>query len=115
MLDVRLGARATATATDRDKARETHRPTAGNCTAVCLPSSIRRTQHFECAECGRVSAFDAEFFKDVTEMLFHREVAHTKDCSNLHVGFALGGPEEDFGFAGGQAELEPKGLGGTEV
>ena len=56
-------------------------------------------------EGGGGAVFDAEFFEDVPQMLFHRLLAASQDGGDIAVAFPLRDPEEHFGLAGGETEI----------
>lgn len=72
-------------------------------------------EDFDGGEGGGGAAFDTHFLEADAEVLFGGFFAHFEDGGDVAVAFALGDPEEDFGFAGGEAEGGLEGFVGGEV
>lgn len=66
-------------------------------------------ERLERDEAGGSAFFDAEFFEDVFEVFFHRAFGDAENEGGLGIGFALGDPEENFGFPGGKSEGAQRG------
>ena len=72
-------------------------------------------EDFDGGEGGGGAAFDAHFLEADAEVLFGGFFAHVEDGGDVAVAFALCDPEEDFGFARGEAEGGLEGFVGGEV
>lgn len=72
-------------------------------------------EDFDGGEGGGGAAFDTHFLEADAEVLFGGFFAHVEDGGDVAVAFALRDPEEDFGFAGGEAEGGLEGFVGGEV
>src|SRR6266481_5860906 len=67
--------------------------------------SLWRTQDFQRAQGGGITAFDAQLLKNIAEVLLHGFFCHTANDGDVAIGLALSDPEEHFGFPRGQAEF----------
>ena len=71
-------------------------------------------EQFDGAHGGGVAVFYTELFEQMEDVLLYGVAGGPEDQADFFVAFALGDPEEYFGFPGGQAE-RLQGQGGRKI